>query len=49
MYDNLAHLAVLAHEAEIRRIAASPERQMLHTLPRTPRRRPRWLLLRTAA
>ena len=47
MYDNLAHLAALAHETEIRRNAARPEQQILHALPRT-RRRPRWLL-RTAA
>ena len=28
MYDNLAHLAALAHEAEIRRNAARPDRQL---------------------
>lgn len=28
MYDNLTHLAALAHEAEIRRIAARPDRRL---------------------
>jgi hypothetical protein len=42
MYDSLTHLMALAHEAELRRNAARPDRQVLHSLPRT-RRRPRWL------
>lgn len=40
MYDNLAHLAALAHEAEVRRVAASPAQQLRHQLPRPCRR---WL------
>jgi hypothetical protein len=43
MYDSLAHLAALAHEAEVRRVAASPAQQVRHELPRA-RRRPRWRL-----
>jgi hypothetical protein len=39
MYDNLAHLAALAHEAEIRRSAASPERQFELEARRTRCRR----------
>jgi hypothetical protein len=35
MYDNLAHLAALAHEQEIRRQAARPEALLSHELRRT--------------
>ena len=41
MYDNLTHLAVLAHETEIRRNAARPERMLARELRRTWCRR--WL------
>ena len=43
MYDNLAHLAALAHEAEIRRNAARPDRQLAREARRNRCRR----LLRT--
>ncbi len=35
MYDNLAHLAALTHEREIRRQAARPETLLAHELRRT--------------
>lgn len=41
MYDSLAHLAVIAHEAEVRRNAAQPDRQLAREVRRTRCRR--WL------
>ena len=43
MYDNLAHFAALAHEAEVRRNAARPDRQLAREARRNRGRR----LLRT--